>query len=347
MPRIILEGICDKELFLSGMIKNKSIKIFLNYWLGPIIFIWLSLSIYSQLKKQPDLPQAWSNIRTVISSPQGWKCWLALLLMFLNWGIEARKWQILLQPLHPLSFFVSLKAVLAGVAFAVNTPNRMGEYGGRVLYLPEGKRLEAVSLTVLGGFAQLLITMIVGTTGLWLFYSGMLGINLPNDWLSYSMWIGVLCWILTTISCLLLLVYLRIGWMMGLIKRIPVWVVSRLPVTILLRVFGWSLIRYVVFLFQYILLLEIFGVTDNWFAAAWLVSIQFLVLAVIPTIALAELGIRGRLALELFGWLGSNSLGIVTASSMIWLINLVLPALAGSLLIIRIRIFTARSPIEK
>ncbi|GAO45066.1 lysylphosphatidylglycerol synthase domain-containing protein [Flavihumibacter petaseus] len=329
------------------MIRNKSIKIFLNYWLGPVIFLWLSWSIFHQLRRQPDLPDAWLHIKAAMSGNAAWKGWLVLLLMLANWGIEAAKWQLLVFPLTPVSWMRSLKAVLAGLAFAVNTPNRIGEYGGRVLYMPEGKRLEAVSLTILGSFAQLLVTMIVGTAGLWCMYAGKPGLNLPEGWESYRLWIGVLCWILTTISGLSLLIYLRISWMVRWVHKIPGWLIDHLPVRILLRVLGWSLLRYAVFLFQYILLLQLFDVTDEWLIAGWLVAVQFLVMAVIPSIALAELGIRGRVALTLFGWISTNSLGIITASSCIWLINLVLPAVAGSLLIIRIKIFATRTPIEK
>jgi hypothetical protein len=249
----------------------------------------------------------------------------------------------------------ALKAVLAGVAFAINTPNRIGEYGGRVLYLPEGKRLQSVSLTIIGSYSQLMITLLAGTTGMWLLYSGSLVVHLPESWGTYVLWMRILCILLTTITLLLLLVYLRISWMVRLIERLPgvekwgkaLFVIDHLPVTILLRVLGWSLLRYIVFLFQYILLLQCFGVTHDSWTASWLVSIQFVVLAIIPTIALAEVGIRGKLALELFGWISANQVGIISAAVSLWLVNLVMPALIGSLLIMRIKIFADRVPQEK
>jgi hypothetical protein len=66
---------------------------------------------------------------------------------------------------------------------------------------------------------------------------------------------------------------------------------------------------------------------------------MFLALAIIPTIALAELGVRGKLSIFLFGMFSTNTLGIVLTASTIWLINLVVPALAGSLFILGIKIF--------
>jgi hypothetical protein len=66
---------------------------------------------------------------------------------------------------------------------------------------------------------------------------------------------------------------------------------------------------------------------------------MFFLLATVPTIALAELGLRGTISLQLFSWYSTNAAGIVATSAGIWFINLVLPALAGSLLILGIKIF--------
>lgn len=336
------------------MLKNKNIKIFLNYWLGPVLFVWLSWSIYRQVKHQPDLQASWNNIREIAFTTEVWKLALAGVLVFVNWGIEAKKWMVLVSTLTRIGFLRSFKAILAGLAFAVNTPNRIGEYGGRVLYLPEGTRMPAVSLTLIGSYSQLLVTLLMGTTGLWLLYLGIPGISTQADFVVSSIWIRLLCVLLSTITCLLLFMYLRISWLVRWIEKIPgiekwsrpLQVIDHLPVRILLRVFGWSVLRYVIFVIQYILLLQIFRVTPDIWSAWWLVSILFLVLAIIPTIAMAEIGIRGKLALELFGWVSTNQLGIISAAISIWLINLIIPAIIGSLLIIRIKIFSTRLPKE-
>ena len=66
---------------------------------------------------------------------------------------------------------------------------------------------------------------------------------------------------------------------------------------------------------------------------------MFLALAIVPTIALAELGIRGKLSIYLFGLFSTNTLGIILTASTIWLINLIVPALAGSLFMVGIKLF--------
>lgn len=333
---------------------SKNIKIFLNYWLGPLIFIWLSWSIYRQVSLQPNLSSTWQQMMESLRGPGAWKLYTAILLMAVNWGLEALKWRDLLWSLHQISLWRALKATLAGVAFAINTPNRIGEYGGRVLYLPEGKRLASVSLTLIGSFSQVLITLLVGTVALWIWYANNELIHVPPSWNLQEIWVQALGWILTVLSLSGLLLYLRISWIVRWVEKIPgadrmlgmLQVVDHLPVTILLRVLLWSAIRYLVFVIQYILLLQCFGVTDAVATAALLISLQFLMMAIIPSIALADIGIRGKLALELFGMISKNQLGIISAALGIWLINLVAPAILGSLLIIRIKLIKS-APVKE
>ena len=79
-----------------------------------------------------------------------------------NWGLETKKWQILIKDLEQISFLKAYKAVFSGQAFALNTVNNLGEYVGRILFLREGNRLKAISLTMVGSLSQVLMTFIMG-----------------------------------------------------------------------------------------------------------------------------------------------------------------------------------------
>ena len=80
----------------------------------------------------------------------------------------------------------------------------------------------------------------------------------------------------------------------------------------------------------------------GWWTAFWLIAVMFLILAVVPTIALAELGVRGKISIFLFSVFSTNTIGIVLTATTIWLINLVVPALAGSLFILGIKLFRSK-----
>ena len=141
---------------------NKNIKIFLNYFLGPLLFLWLSYSIYNQVKHQPDLKTSWIKIKQSLQSAEIWDLAIVIFLMIINWSIEALKWKISIQKVQPISFSRSFRAILSGVSFSVSTPNRIGEYLGRILYMEEGNRLRVISLTIVGSMSQLIITLFAG-----------------------------------------------------------------------------------------------------------------------------------------------------------------------------------------
>ena len=108
--------------------RHKSIKIFINYFLGPLLFIWLSWSIYWEIKQQRDLEKAWQHILEAFRGPLLWNLAAVILLMFINWAIEAFKWKLAIRAIQQVSFTKAFRAVLSGVSFSVSTPNRMGEY---------------------------------------------------------------------------------------------------------------------------------------------------------------------------------------------------------------------------
>ena len=352
MPKIIFDGLCKEEfIFERAMLRlNKNIKIFFNYFFGPVLFVWLSLSIYHQVKNQPDLELSWIKIKYALNGEQSWMFWVVFLLMFLNWGIEARKWQLLIKPLESIGLWKAFKATLSGVAFAINTPNRMGEYGGRVLYLHEGNRIRAVSLTIVGSISQFLITLILGCGGM-IF---LLNNHGPSTTLlgsgPYLLWIKVILYLVTVAAMLGLIFYFRLAWLVKLVDKIPVFskfvphieILEELSNASLLRILSLSFFRYCIFIIQYILMIKLMQVNVTVWQAFWLISVIFLVLAVVPTIALAEIGIRGKVSLELFGLFSINTIGIITASVGIWFVNLVIPSLLGSILIFRIKIFKNR-----
>jgi len=103
---------------------NKNIKILVNYFLGPVLFLVLSWSLYTQVKNQPDLAHRWQQIRYSWQQPG---FWAVVVLMPLNWGIESRKWQVLVLHVQRFSFLSAFKSVLSGCSVTMLTPNRVGE----------------------------------------------------------------------------------------------------------------------------------------------------------------------------------------------------------------------------
>ena len=323
---------------------NKNIKIFLNYVLGPLLFAWLSYSVFKQIKNQPNLEESWVNIKASFTDTRVLNFILVFVLMFANWSLEALKWKISVQGVQPVSFFKSLKAIFSGVSFSVTTPNRTGEYLGRVLYMDDGNRLRVISLTILGSISQLLVTIFFGLLGLLILRPDIDNVSL-SGWMEWVKDLGIIG---ASIAFIVLTVfYFRIGWLVKWIDKIPaikkyIWLINELEktdTTLLLRLLSISLLRYLVFATQYFLLFRFFGVEVNWWQGFWATAIVFFVMAITPTIELFEVVKKMYITKEIFAIFTVNTLAIGFVTTTIWCINLVIPAAIGSLLILGIKFF--------
>ncbi len=151
-------------------------------------------------------------------------------------------------------------------------------------------------------------------------------------------------------ALLILFIYFKLGWLTIMFEKIPIVYKYRFMVenlehisrNDLTRILLLSFVRFCVFIVQYLLMLHIFNVQLNTTDAVCTICVLFLVLAILPTIPVADLGMRGEAGLQLFGILTSNMPGIVATTAGIWLVNLIVPAVAGSLFILGIKLFRNR-----
>lgn len=330
-------------IIFTAMLRNKTIKIFLNYFLGPLLFVGLSVSIFEQIRHQPHLAQSWAQIKASFLSMKVLNLAMAVVLIFINWGLESRKWQLLIRSVQPVKFFTAYKAVLSGVSFSVALPNRVGEYIGRMLYQPEGHRLETISLAIVGGLAQLLATLAWGTLGL-----VVLRADLLQAYPQLTVWFQFLLYGLLFALAGLAAFYFNVSLVVRFFNR---WLSSHhflylvealknFNAVFLLRLFVLSSVRYGVFLLQYIILFHFFGVDVPALTIVPVTSVVFLALAVIPSIALLEVGLRGEISLKLMGLFSANSLGIGLTSVTVWFLNLIVPAVAGALFLLNVKLLS-------
>ncbi len=314
---------------------------------GPLVFCLLAWSIYRQLQQQPNWWQSLKQIREVLYNGGWWKIGLTVLLMLLNWGLEASKWQVAIKRLQKISFIHCVRAIFTGTTMGFFTPNRMGEYMGRILYIEEGKRTKAISLTIVCSISQLMITLWTGLAGIVYLKSAVQHGAVPES-SSFLFWINTVMYVTLIMALGLTLFYFRLSWLVRWVEKIPriekflepVKVLDSFNATILGRILSLSLIRYFVFIAQYYLLFSAFNVQLTGIEVFGCISVVFLVLAVVPTIAvITELGVRWKTSMELVQFFSSNSIGILATSLAVWVINLVIPALLGSLMMLGVRIF--------
>ena len=297
------------------------------------------------------------QVNTFIASVSGGKEILAIstaliLLMVINWGIESFKWKLLIHQSEEVSFGKAYQAILGGIAVSVFTPNRVGEFFGRVFILQKTDPLKAILLTIVGSFSQLLVTIVFGTMA-YLFFAHQ---YIPAV-MTESIWlVSGFSFTLIIASMLMVLVFFNISLLHRISILMPAKYSERIkssidafaecPKRLLLITFLLSILRYLVFSTQFYLAIRIMGLGFTAMQCMLVIPVIYLILAAIPTVALTEIGVRGSVSVFLFGLLsGANglsangTLAVISATTLIWLLNIAVPSLAGVLVIFRLKFF--------
>lgn len=278
----------------------------------------------------------------VLSGSKLWMLLLAIGLMLANWGLETYKWRGLILKIENIGFLQAFKAVLSGVTVSVFTPNRIGEYAGRVVYINEGDRIKAALITVISSVSQLIITLLVGAFCL-LFYFESYQLDVVGN---LSIYIGVQLYVVFFV--LTILTFINTSFLSIILSRIKflndrfkkyIEVFSYYSQGDLIKVLGISLLRFLVFSVQYYLLLAFFDVDIGLLQACILIPVYFITLTAIPTITLAELGVREVVSITIFSAVSTNEIGMVSTSFTIWVINLAIPAIVGVVFVLRAKLF--------
>ena len=310
--------------------------------------------LYNEIFRKKDLSSV-IDFYPEISTNQGFALTLVFvfLLLIVNFLLEAVKWRFFISPLEKINLWVSLKAVLTGVSVSMFMPNRVGDYLGRVFILKKADRLQAVISTIVGSMSQLITTLLFGSVALLIAFPKYLDLaEQINFWIYLGLWAVVVIGDFTIVFF-----YLNFGAFSAVIKRISgkgyekikkyADVFSLYKSTDMLFVLLISILRYFVFSFQFFLLLLLFKVEIGYFDAMVLISLVYLAMAIIPTIALTEIGVRGSVSIFIFSTyfslLGKTAvnleLGVASASTTLWLFNLVIPAFVGAIFVFSLKFF--------
>jgi hypothetical protein len=297
----------------------------------------MAYALYNQLRRQEDLQEILHQMFLEWDARRIYLLVSVVFLMVINWTIEAQKWRYLLLGTERFSLWTSLQSVLTGLAVSVITPNRIGEYMGRILFLRNVHKLQGITVTIVGSFAQLIVTGFLGLIGL-IYY-----INQVKS----TQWIY---WLLagSLVLCIVLgYFYFNLPTFVEKLSTIPflrkvktyLLIVRRFHASQLLRILFLSFLRYGIYTTQFVLLLKLLWVDVPLLDMVLTIWLIFWAMAIVPTIAIAEIGIRGETALYFLAPLSQNHVGIVTATILLWLINLIIPALFGCLFVFRMKIY--------
>ncbi|MCB0736687.1 MAG: flippase-like domain-containing protein [Bacteroidetes bacterium] len=251
----------------------------------------------------------------------------AILLVFANWGVEAFKWHYAVKDVENIGFRKSLKATMAGMAVSTWMPNRLGEYLGKVFYLPNGKRVKGAISALYASYTQIIATLALGILGFSYFLSLKSDFTIGWKWL-----IPAVALVVAMIFGYLKLKSIINGSSRSKLHRfirLFVTVFARYPSTLHWQMIALSVLRTGIFSAQYVLLLSFFGAEISLLSAFFLVLCINGLQTVIPASAVVSLGIRGGLGIFILGAANVPSATILQATYFLWFINLALPSLIG------------------
>lgn len=275
-----------------------------------------------------------------------------LLLMVINWGIESVKWRMLIRQSEEISIGKAYQAVLGGLAVSVFTPNRVGEFIGRVFILQKTDPVKAILLTLVGSFSQLLVTVVVGTAAYVFFAPKYLSLMLfDSTWMVSGISIAM-----ALMSLFMMFVFFNIPVLHRISILLPEKYSERIKNSIdaiagcskqlLLKTVLLSALRYLVFSTQFFLAIRLMGLHFTAQECFLAIPVLYLMLMAIPTVALTEIGVRGSVSVFIFGLMAgtrgldaSDVLAIISASTLIWFLNIAIPSLAGVLVVFRLKFF--------
>lgn len=267
---------------------------------------------------------SWSLFTEVLINSKVLKTASVLILIVmsvLNWCLEIIKWQLLVKSIRSISFFEAFKQSTSSLTASLITPNRIGEYGAKALYYPKSAAKNIVALNLLGNLSQLFWTLIFGSCGLiYLFNTYNFNLPISNNNILVSVLIG-LCF-----CGAIFWIYKKLNFNVNHIKT------SKSDVfKVILLAAG----RYLVFSFQFYIILYFFNIELSYIETLSLISSTYILASIIPAISLFDVVIKGSIAVFLFELVGTNPALILSTVLIMWLLNFAIPAIIGSYFVIR------------
>ena len=289
--------------------------------------------IYSKIAENENLQfsEFWSFLKENDTFSAKNIAFLVILSSF-NWFFEILKWQYLVKIIKQISFKNALEQSLGGLTASLITPNRIGDYGAKAAYYAKQFRKRIVLLNLLGNMAQMTITTIFGVVGFIIFVNRY---QIDVNYYRVVKFGFILIMIsLFTIFGVKQKRYKIRGYS---IDRILDYVKGITTKTHVINL-SLSLIRYLIFSFQFYFLLTLFGVEVDYTKAMVVITSMYFLASIVPSISIFDVVIKGSVAVFLFGFVEVNELTILSIILLMWLLNFAIPSLFGSYFVLNFKL---------
>lgn len=304
-----------------------------------LLGIWI---IYKKIIHNQNITQIWSDIEYSFTSVRHIHLLiLTIILIPINIYLEGVKWKFQLKPIENISYYKSFLSIFTGITAGMFFPNRMGNFLGRIFMLENGDRIKAAMVTIVGGMAQMIVTVSLGLIAIIFFVNKYLVLLIIS---------------IALIISLLMLIYFNINILKYFHFLIPKRfkektkeyfdVFSLYSKKELLKILIISFLRYFIYTFQFVLLIWAFNIPLTYINAMIPISLTYLLMMIVPFITITEIAIRGSVSILVFEkWFIINGISnslefmVFSASSLLWILNIAIPSIIGLFLTYRLKFF--------
>lgn len=292
----------------------------LNVWPSLLKVILAAASFYYVISKVVEEQVFFNMFVELFNSVQfGFLFFLVVVLMTFNWLLESKKWQILASQYQDVPIQEALKAILRGVSLDAILPFGAGAVSSKVLSLSDEKRQQLIAPIILAQAIQ----------SFWTVFFGAIGIYQLAQMTDVIAVYGGGKFIIVLLSVISLIVIVIIKFRPNLVKSTLI-SIHKLPRTSWAKITLFSLIRYVIFFVQLLLLCMYLAPEIPVAILIGCISWMFFAKTIVPKPGhLGALGIRGASVVFFLNLAGYAYGSIVVATLVLWVINLAIPSLVG------------------
>lgn len=265
---------------------------------------------------------------------------LALILVVPNIFLQYWKWQLTCKSILSIEEKnVVIYSLLQGLAAGAFTPFRIGEYFGRAFLFKERTLLQVTIATLIDKFFPLVILAFIGAISsiifIYLFYN-------------VSVYLAAALFVVVFILFYLLIHLLTdaVFWDNFLFNKIKksktlnkyfgkMKFLKNLDRNYSLKMFSISFLFYLCFVTQFVILVSAFTNQVNFLDYFWASTLVMFTKTFFPAISLSELGIREGVSVFFLGEMGVAAASAFNAALFLFFINILIPALVGSVLLFK------------
>ena len=242
-----------------------------------------------------------------------------IILIPINFFIEWQKWNVILKN-QTVDTRQKFHSFLSGIVSAVITPAYAGNFIGRMLYFPKSSRKSIVVNTLASNGSQFIISVVMGIIAFQFIYSSS---------------ISLLYHILLSLANASLIILYFIG--DDFIQKLPFQFLKGIGDAVVskklrFRLLALSMLRYIVFVWQFVLALMVFDVSFSAPLILWVI-LMFGAITLSPSLFMGKLIVRETVAITILSLIGIPVPAILLAAFTTWLLNQILPALLATILV--------------